>query len=57
MSNWVIDSFLLARNPAESASLKQRKTPFRNEITISRLSPAVDPVSRCQPHVADVGIV
>ena len=38
MSNLAIDSFLLGRNPAESASLQQRKTTFRNEITISRLS-------------------
>ena len=57
MSNLAVDSFLLGTNPAESASLKQRKTPSRNEITISRLSSAVDPMSRCQLQVADVGIV
>ena len=57
MSNLTIDSFLLRRNPAESASLKQRKTPSRNEITISRLSSLIDTMSRCQPQVADVGIV
>jgi hypothetical protein len=57
MSNLSIDSLLLGRNPAESASLMQRKTPFRNEITISGLSSTVDTMSRCQPHVADGGIV
>ena len=57
MSNLTSDSFLLRRNPAESASLKQRKTPSRNEITISRLSSLIDTMSRCQPQVADVGIV
>jgi hypothetical protein len=57
MSNLASDSFLLKRNPAESASLPQRKTTFRNEITISRLSSPIHTVSRYQPQVADVGIV
>jgi hypothetical protein len=33
------------------------KTASRNEITISRLSSLIDTMSRCQPQVADVGIV
>jgi hypothetical protein len=57
MSNLAIDSFLLGKTPAESASLPQRKTTFRNEITISRLSSPIDTMSRYQPQVADVGIV
>lgn len=57
MSNLIIDSFLLERNPAESASLPQRKTTSRNEITISMLSSLIDTMSRCQPQAADVGIV
>jgi hypothetical protein len=57
MSNLAIDSFLLERNPAESANLSQRKTTSRNEITISILSSLIDTMSRYQPQVADVGIV
>lgn len=52
-----MDSFLLERNPAESASLPQRKTASRNERTISVLSSLIWMMSRCQPQAADVGIV
>lgn len=57
MSNVALDSFLLERNPAERASLPQRKTTSRNEITISRLSSQIDTMSRYQPQAADGGIV